>query len=272
MKLLARLNRRFHARPDASIGFCAKTESFDQGRMGRVLYVLNRRPEMTGEAVSNAVMKFGLDPRTPSAAGVSMTLTTKGANIFRKVTGANVGRQLAIVLDNKVASAPVIRDRIPTGQAQITGRFTAAEAGDLAIVLRAGALPGADQRRRGADRRTVAGRRLDPRAASAPASSARSSWSLFMLIYYRGSGVIAIFALVLNMFFLFAGMAALRGTLPCPGIAGIVLTVGMAVDANVLIFERIREELRAGKTVRARGRRRLRPGLADHPRLEPDDT
>lgn len=234
---------------DASIGFSAKTEVFDQGRVGRVLYVLNRRAEMTGEAVSNAVMKFGLDPRDPSAAGVSMTLSNKGANTFRKVTGANIGRQLAIVLDDKVSSAPVIRDRIPTGQAQITGRFDATEARDLAIVLRAGALPAP---LRVAEERTVGpslGR--DSIAGGLRAGIVGAIIVIgFMLIYYRGSGMIAIFALVLNMLFLFAGLAALKGTLTMPGIAGIVLTVGMAVDANILVFERIREELRAGKTVK----------------------
>lgn len=234
---------------DASIGFSAKTEVFDQGRVGRVLYVLNRRAEMTGEAVSNAVMKFGLDPRDPSAAGVSMTLSNKGANTFRKVTGANIGRQLAIVLDDKVSSAPVIRDRIPTGQAQITGRFDATEARDLAIVLRAGALPAP---LRVAEERTVGpslGR--DSIAGGLRAGIVGAIIVIgFMLIYYRASGMIAIFTLVLNMLFLFAGLAALKGTLTMPGIAGIVLTVGMAVDANILVFERIREELRAGKTVK----------------------
>ena len=199
-----------------------------------------------------------------------MTLSNKGANTFRKVTGANVGRQLAIVLDDKVSSAPVIRDRIPTGQAQITGRFTRRGGARPRDRAARGRASGAAQGRRGADRRPVARARLDRRAACAPGSSARSSWSLFMLIYYRRSGVIAIFALVLNMFFLFAGLAALRGTLTLPGIAGIVLTVGMAVDANILVFERIREELRAGKTVKTAVEQRLRPGLAHDSRLEPD--
>jgi protein-export membrane protein SecD len=247
--LLAGINLDEVLPRDASIGFSSKAEVFDQGRVGRVLFVLNRRAEMTGEAVSNAVMKFGLDPRDPSAAGVSMTLSNKGANTFRKVTGANIGRQLAIVLDDKVASAPVIRDRIPTGQAQITGRFDATEARDLAIVLRAGALPAP---LKVAEERTVGpslGR--DSIAGGVRAGIVGSIIVvLFMLIYYRGSGLIAVFALVLNMIFLFAGLAALRGTLTMPGIAGVVLTVGMAVDANILIFERIREELRAGKTVK----------------------
>ncbi|MDM7916989.1 MAG: protein translocase subunit SecD [Candidatus Eisenbacteria bacterium] len=234
---------------DASIGFSSDPEQFEQGRTGRILFVMNRRPEMTGEAISTAVMKFGLDPRNPNAPGVSMTMTNKGASTFRKVTGANIGRQLAIVLDNKVASAPVIQDRIPTGQAQITGRFSDAEAKDLAIVLRAGALP--------APVRIVEERTVGPSLGKdSVASGVRAGIVgsiivvLFMLIYYRGSGMIAVLTLLLNMFFLFAGLAALRGTLTMPGIAGIVLTVGMAVDANILVFERIREELRAGKSSR----------------------
>ncbi len=210
---------------------------------------MTRRPEMVGSAIANAIMKFGLDPRSPNSPGVSFTLTTKGANTFRKVTGANVNRQLAIVLDNKVASAPVIRDRIPTGQGQITGRFTDAEAKDLAIVLRTGALP--------APVRVVEERTVGPSLGRDSIASGIRAGVVgaviviaFMLIYYQGSGIVAILTLLLNMFFLFGGLAALRGTLTLPGIAGIVLTVGMAVDANILVFERIREELRAGKTVR----------------------
>ncbi len=249
VNLLATVNVDSLLPRDAAVGFSSDQEVFDTGHVGRVLYVMNRRPEMTGEAVSNAIMKFGLDPRSPNTPGVSMTLTNKGAATFRKVTGANIGRQLAIVLDNKVASAPVIRDRIPTGQAQITGKFTDAEAKDLAIILRAGALP--------APVRIVEERTVGPSLGRDSVASGLRAGIVgaiivvaFMLLYYRGSGVIAISTLILNMFFLFAGLAALRGTLTLPGIAGIVLTVGMAVDANILIFERIREELRAGKSVR----------------------
>lgn len=234
---------------DATIGFSTQPETFEQGQTGRVLYVMSRRPEMTGDAVSNAIMKFGLDPRSPNSPGVSMTLNNKGTNVFRKVTGANVGRQLAIVLDGKVASAPVIRDRIPTGQAQITGRFSDAEAKDLAIILRAGALP--------APVRVIEERTVGPSLGKdSVASGVRAAVvgtllvCLFMLVYYRASGLVALISLMLNLFFLFAGLAALRGTLTLPGIAGIVLTIGMSVDANILIFERIREELRAGKSVR----------------------
>jgi protein-export membrane protein SecD len=233
----------------ASIAFSATQETFEQGYMGRVMYVLERKAQMTGDKISNAVMKFGLDPRNPNAPGVSMSLNNAGARLFRRITGSNIGRQLAIVLDNKVASAPVIRDRIPTGQAQITGLFTDAEAKDLAIILRAGALP--------ADVRIVEERTVGPSLGrDSIAGGVRAGIVgaivviLFMLVYYRGSGLIAITTLLLNMIFLLAGLAALRGTLTLPGIAGIVLTVGMAVDANILIFERVREELRAGKPVR----------------------
>jgi len=248
-KLLESVNVDSILPRDASIGLSAKPERLDQGHFGRFIYVLNRRPDMTGEVVSNAIMRIGLDPRDPGSAGVSMTLSNKGASIFRKLTGANIGRQLAIVLDNRVQSAPRIQDRIPQGEARITGHFDSAEARDLAIVLRAGALP--------APLRVVEERTVGPTLGrDSVAGGMRAGVVgaiivvLFMLIYYRGSGVIAILALILNMFFLFAGLAALRGTLTMPGIAGIVLTVGMAVDANILIFERVREELRSGKTVK----------------------
>ena len=234
---------------DAAIGFGTQVEVFDRGLTGRILYVMDRNVKMKGDRIADAKMKFGLDARNPNAPGVSMTLDNKGTALFRKITGQNIGRQLAIVLDNMVASAPVIRDRIPTGSATITGLTFDAEARDLAIILRTGQLP--------ADVRIVEERTVGPSLGrDSIAGGMRAGIVgaliviLFMLIYYRGSGLIAISTLMLNMFFLFAGLAALRGTLTLPGIAGIVLTVGMAVDANVLIFERIREELRAGKAVR----------------------
>jgi preprotein translocase subunit SecD len=165
------------------------------------------------------------------------------------VTEQNVGKQLAIILDGTLYSAPRINERIPGGRAVITGQFTVEEARDLAIVLRAGALPapvtileertvgpslGADSVRRG----------MLAIAASAVIVFA------FMLVYYRLSGVIADLALVMNLLILMACMAAFGATLTLPGIAGIALTLGMAVDTNILIFERIREELKVGKTVR----------------------
>jgi preprotein translocase subunit SecD len=217
--------------------------------MGSVLYVLKKEPEMTGAAIANATMQFDLDQTRPGAPGVSLNMNASGTNTFRRVTGANVGRNLAIVLDGKVKSAPRIQGRIPSGRASITGSFADEEARDLAIVLRAGALP--------APVNIIEERTVGP---SLGADSIRSGLMagiigavavvIFMLVYYRLSGGIAVIGLFLNILFLFAALSALRGTLTLPGIAGIVLTIGMAVDANVLIFERIREELRAGKRVR----------------------
>lgn len=235
---------------DVTVSLSQKEVQFGTGQYGKVLYVLNRRPQMTGAGISTAVMKFGLDANRPDAAGVSMTMNAKGTTSFRRVTGDNVGRQLAIVLDGRVVSAPVIRDRIPSGQAQITGSFTTDEASDLAIVLRAGALPAPIVI---AEERTVGPTlgRDSIRTGLSAAWVGATVVVLFMLFYYRLSGIVAVLGLALNLFFLFAGLAALRGTLTLPGIAGIVLTIGMAVDANVLVFERIREELRTGKRVRA---------------------
>ncbi len=174
-------------------------------------------------------------------------LTRKGARDFARITEANVKKRLAIVLDNKVYSAPVIQEKISGGKARITGNFSTEEARDLAIALRAGALPapvlileertvgpslGSDSIRKGLISMCVGGILV----------------ILFMIIYYRGSGLIADFALILNIILIAGGLAAFQATLTLPGIAGIILTIGMAVDANVLIFERIREEIRIGKT------------------------
>ena len=225
-------------------------ERFADGTTGRVLYVLNRRAAITGAEIKTAIMRIGLDSNQPNAAGVTMTMTSKGATLFRRVTSDNVGKQLAIVLDDKVMSAPSIRERIPNGEARITGSFSAEEAGDLAIVLQVGALPAPISV---AEERSV-GPSL---GADSVHSGLSAAWvgtaivALFMIFYYRWSGVVSVFVLLLNIFLVFAGMAALRSTLTLPGIAGIVLTVGMAVDANVLIFERVREELRNGKRVKA---------------------
>jgi preprotein translocase subunit SecD len=181
---------------------------------------------------------------------VSVTFDSVGARLFGEATEKNVGKALAIVLDGNVHSAPVIRERIPSGAAQISGGFTFEEASDLAIVLRTGALQapvqvleertvgpslGADSIRKGVIS-TIAG---------------AVAVFVFMLIYYRLSGAIADLALLLNLAILLAAMAWFQATLTLPGIAGIVLTIGMAVDTNILIFERIREEFRLGKTVRA---------------------
>jgi protein-export membrane protein SecD len=219
------------------------------GQPGRYLYAVTDRAELTGDNVAQADVAFGLDTTNPNVAGVSLTFDKRGAAVFTRMTGNNVGRQLAIVLDHTVKSAPVIRDKIRGGRASITGLDSDEEAQDLKIVLRAGALPTdlvlQEQR---AVSSTLGRDSINQGVRASLVGLALVV--LTMLIYYRLSGILAILALIGNLFFLFSTLGMLRGTLTMPGIAGIVLTIGMAVDANVLIFERIREEIRTGKTVR----------------------
>jgi preprotein translocase subunit SecD len=174
----------------------------------------------------------------------------EGARRFERITSDNVGKRLAIVLDGTVYSAPVIRERIAGGQAQITGSFTPEEARDLAIILRAGALPAPV---RIEENRTV-GPSLGQDSIRLGVTAGLVGTALvvvFMVVYYRLSGLIAVGTLGLNMLIVLAGLGYFHATLTLPGIAGMVLTIGMAVDTNVLIFERIREELRLGKPLRA---------------------
>ena len=220
-----------------------------QGVTGRFIYILKREPEMTGGSVASAEARVGLNQTNPGAWGVSMKMTPKGRADFSRVTGNNVGRQLAIILDGQVNSAPVIHERIPNGDASITGNFDMLTSRDLAIVLRAGALP--------APVRIIEERSVGPSLGSDSIQQGLMAGLIgaalvvvFMVIYYQLSGVIAVLAMLLNTVYVIASMAGLGATLTLPGIAGLVLTVGMAVDTNVLIFERIREELRHGKTVR----------------------
>ncbi|MDP7040061.1 MAG: protein translocase subunit SecD [Myxococcota bacterium] len=217
-------------------------------------YLLNARPGITGDYLTNATV--AQNPDVPSDYYVTMTFDTKGAKIFEDLTANNVNRQMAIVLDDKVNSAPVIQERIGGGTARITlgsagdtrARFQ--EAKDLSLVLKAGALPAPVEIR---EKRQV-GKTLGQESVE------KGSFAiivgailvvLFMLLYYRASGVVANIALVLNVFFVIAVLALFEATLTLPGMAGILLTIGMAVDANVIIFERVREELAIGKTPRA---------------------
>jgi preprotein translocase subunit SecD len=171
-----------------------------------------------------------------------------GARIFEDITSNNIGRRFAIVLDDNVYSAPNIRERIPGGQGQISGSFTLQQAEDLAIVLRAGSLP--------APVEILENRTVGPSlGADSIAMGVRASIIgftlvvLFMLIYYRLSGLVANIGLMCNFVVLLGVLCLLNATLTLPGIAGIILALGIAVDANVLIFERVREELRSGRTV-----------------------
>jgi preprotein translocase subunit SecD len=181
---------------------------------------------------------------------VTLEFDKEGAEKFDQATAANVGRQIAIVLDGKVISAPVVQERISGGSAQISGNFTTAEAQRLAIMLRAGALPVPVE--------ILENRSIGPTLG---ADSIRSGLRagligamlvlVFMLVYYGKLGVAAIIALTSTILLLFAGLISLKATLTLPGIAGIILTIGMAVDGNILIFERMKEELREGKTPHA---------------------
>ncbi len=202
---------------------------------------------MTGEVISDARHRPGQMGEAPY---VAITLNTQGASVFDRITADSVGRRMAIVLDGKVQSAPVIRERIGGGRAVITGNFTLDEARDLAIVLRAGALPAPVVV---AEERTV-GPSLGRDSITAGTQSFLLGGivvMLFMGTYYRAAGLIADVAMIFNVVLIVASMVLFHGTLTLPGIAGIVLTMGMAVDANVLINERIREELRGGKTAHA---------------------
>jgi preprotein translocase subunit SecD len=209
--------------------------------------LVERRTLMTGDVLTDAHVSPG---SMTEGMAVEFVLDAAGAQQFAQLSSANVGRQLAIVLDGNVESAPVIREPITGGRGQITGRFDFAEAQDLANVLRNGALP--------APLKLLEERTVGPSLGQDSIRNGILSFVVgsvlvvaFMLVYYRGGGLIADAALLLNVFFLVSTFAAFGFTLSLPGIAGIVLTIGMAVDANVLILERIREELRLGKSPRA---------------------
>jgi preprotein translocase subunit SecD len=219
----------------------------ESGQERKIPFVVQKKALLTGRDLATA--RVSIDQNT-SEPYVSVEFNTAGAKAFAELTEASVGKRLAIVLDGNVHSAPVIRERIPSGRAQISGGFTTQEATDLAIVLRAGALP--------APVRVLEERTVGPSLGADSIKkgllstlTAALAVVVFMLIYYRLSGLIADAALVLNLVILMAAMAGFHATLTLPGIAGVVLTIGMAVDTNILIFERIREELRGGKTVRA---------------------
>jgi len=216
-------------------------------RTSKTPFLLKKRTLLTGAYLTDARVQIDSQFNEPY---VSINFDKKGARIFERVTADNVNKRLAIVLDNSVYSAPVIQEKIAGGQARITGRFTTEEARDLAIILRAGALP--------APVNILEERTVGP---SLGADSIRKGLLsmcfggllvvLFMVIYYKTAGLIADVALFLNILLIGAGLAAFQATLTLPGIAGIILTIGMAVDANVIIFERIREEIALGRTPRA---------------------
>jgi SecD/SecF fusion protein len=209
-------------------------------------YILKKDVSMTGDMLTDARMQIGGEYNQPY---VSIRFNSRGARLFDQLTAAHVGQRLAIVLDNIVYSAPVIRERISGGVAQITGSFTEDEAKDLAIVLRAGALPAPVK----VLVKNVVGPTLGSDSIKEGMTAAIAGGIfviLFMLIYYIIAGVIADIGLLINIVMLLAILALFGATLTLPGIAGIILSIGMAVDTNVLNFERTREELKLGKPIR----------------------
>ena len=213
--------------------------------IGKNYYVVQKRRTVTGRDLKNARPSVGEFNRPI----VHFSLTPQGSDAFAELTGSNIGRGLAIVLDGRIVSAPVINARI-SDEGIIEGDFTPQEVQDLATVLKSGALPAGITT---LEERTV-GPSLGQDAIDKSLLAGLVGTALvvlYMLIIYNLSGLNAVAALALNIVLLFGGLAAFGATLTVPGIAGIILTIGMAVDANVLIFERIREELRAGRTIRS---------------------
>ena len=212
------------------------------------LYYLKSTSELTGGVVEEAKANLGsLGGGSAGQPVVSLTMNSDGSRTWARVTGANVGQRIAIVLDKKVHMAPNIREKIPGGRTQIEGFADMNEAKDIGIILRAGALPAPVNI---IEERTV-GPSLGADSIAQGTKSVIIGLALvlvFMLLYYKGAGAIADFALVWNILLVLAVLASLEATLTLPGIAGLILTVGMSIDSNVIIFERIREELRKGKT------------------------
>ena len=227
--------------------FIRKDVERETGRVTKKPLLLFSKTLMTGAAIKTAQVQFGGNFNEPY---VSVELNAHGSRTFDQITKDNVGRQLAIILDQVVQSAPVIQERISGGQAQITGAFTPDEAADLAIVLRAGALPAPVQ----IVQNVTVGPSLGLDSINKGLVSGLVGTALvvlFMMFYYRFSGLVANLALILNVLFMMAAMSLFRATLTLPGIAGIILSIGMAVDSNVLIFERMREEFHSGKPVKS---------------------
>ncbi len=227
--------------------FSAKPEKSPDGREYYKLYTVNKEPELTGGVITDAVAT--IDPNT-SGAVVNMTMNSEGATEWARITGANIGKRIAIILDGVAYNAPVVKGKIPGGRSVIEGMENLQEAKLLEIVLKAGALPAPVDI---IEERTV-GPSLGEDSINSGLISVIIGYLLvgfFMIVYYQRSGSITALALIFTILFILGILAGFGATLTLPGIAGIILTIGMAVDANVLIFERIREEMSTGKTVKA---------------------
>lgn len=248
-KVFAMLNRAdVRERFGSDIEFLPDARPFqnDAGENVYRLYPLKREAELEGGVIVEARATFSVDGSRPE---VNMKMNDEGTRKWARITGANIDKQIAIVLDGVVFSAPVVKSKIPNGSSVINGLASAEEARDLEIVLKAGALPAPV---RIVEERTV-GASLGEDAIRAGLYSVLAGFfvvAIFMVLYYRAAGFIADFALVFNVLFVIAFLAGFSATLTLPGIAGLVLTIGMAVDANVLIFERVREEFAKGKMLK----------------------
>ena len=223
-----------------------KEKTVDQttGAVNEIPLVLQKKSMITGDLLTDAQVRIDSQFNQPY---VAIEFNSLGAKLFDQVTAANVGKRFAIVLDNTIYSAPVIRERISGGSAQISGNFTEKTASDLAIVLRAGALP--------APVKIIQNVTVGPSLGQDSINKGLMSGLigialvvLFMAVYYKLCGMVANLGMVLNVLYLMGALAALGATLTLPGIAAIVLLIGMSVDSNVIIFERIREELKLGKS------------------------
>ena len=224
-------------------------ETEENGNKLKLLYLLKRRAEMDGKEIATATPQRISDGLSAGQMAVSLRFKGMGPKKFGSVTGNNIGKQMAIVLDGQVVSAPVIRDRIPNGEAQISGDFTMAEATQLAVVLRAGALPAPMKI---IELRNV-GASLGEENIKAGFGSAAIGFAIcliFMILYYNFAGLVANAGILVNVLIIGAALSIFHATLTLPGIAGMVLTIAMALDANIIIYERIREELRSGQMAR----------------------
>ncbi len=238
------------------VGYVLAMEKRDLAdeRAPRGLFVLQENAELIGSDIKSALVEYGSpqasDPRVANKPYISLELNPEGRRKFERVTGNNINHRLAIVLDGVVYSAPNIQERIAGGRAQITGRFTHSEAQELSIVLNTGNLRAPIN----ILSEVTVGATLGADSIKAGKIAGLIGFLavvLFMLVFYKFSGLIADIALLCNIGFILAMLTAFGATLTLPGIAGIILTIGMAVDANVLIFERIKEELDIGKTPRS---------------------
>ena len=236
----AMLPRDIELRYDANPSSASGPEYFP-------VLAVNKNMELSGEAITDARVDFDQSTNQPL---VDMEMNSEGARIWSRLTGANVGKNIAIVLDGVVYSFPTVQGQISGGRSQITNLASQAEAEDIVTVLKSGALPAPVEI---VEERTV-GPSLGVVARKAGFTSLMVGLVivvLFMIVYYRGGGMVADMALIINIIFILGILAGFNATLTLPGIAGIVLTIGMAVDANVLIFERVREEQATGKTLKA---------------------